>query len=214
MKSTHKVLVLAALIVIFAAPTVVADGIRGCTVDFLDDEMRVFEGYGAAMVSAPALLPMEIGNVRINAIKLPCDSELGMFGLMMPHRGSYAQSVTNLDTSGGARQGLTLLCEAIDPDQPIGLRIRADCQDWSAHYAHLLMEIGPNAWDRMLLPTQPRRFGNGPHRWYMVLDLATIYGKREVESEFALVLSTQGRGPFSISGLEIARYAPLSRGFE
>ena len=208
MNGTLRMVGIGVLLLGLAATTAPAQGIGGCTVFFRESDVVVFGGYGEGMQPSPVAPPVEFGNVRVNRIVLPSESALGMFGLMMPWRGAQDQSALNLDTTWGAERGLTFLCEAIDPDQPIGLRISADSLDHSMRYANLALEIGPNAKD--LTPvSMGKRFGNGPHRWYIFTDLQSIYGKRQVQPQFAVVLRTEGRGAISISRMVLASYMLL-----
>ncbi|MCD6359763.1 MAG: hypothetical protein J7M38_02790, partial [Armatimonadetes bacterium] len=133
----------------------------------------------------------------------PNEGLVGGAGLWLPLRGSVDQTAMNLDADWGGQRGLTLLCEAVDPHQPIGLRITARCEDWTMGYGNLALEIGPSPYDTHPICTQNRRFGSGLHRWYIETDMREIYGRDTDRARFAIVLRAEGRGAWLISRMQI-----------
>lgn len=205
MDGTIRRIALVFVLVTLVAPVALAQTVRACTVDFDRARALVFEGANMDMNCAPTTWPLEMGNVRITDMLLPPEGMRGGWGLWLLWRGAAEQSLMNLDADWASERGITFLCEAIDPHLPIGLRIAAECDDWSAHYGNLSLEIGPGLQSTREL-TGGRRFGNGPHYWYLETSIAEIYGRDTDRNSFAVTIRAEGRGAFLIRQMQLFRY--------
>lgn len=205
MDATMRRVALVVGLIALTAPLALADAVRACTVDFSNRHALVYPGANMDLGTEPVTWPLEIGNVRIKDLWLPDEARRGGWGLWFPWRGSTEQSMMNLDSDWAGERGIAIICEAVDPHQPIGLRIAVHCDDLSAHYGNLSLEIGPDAHHLRPVP-QGRRFGNGPHYWYLQTSTPEIYRRDTDRHQFAIVLRAEGRAAFLIRQMQLFRY--------
>jgi len=197
------------LVAIVTAAAVAQD--RGATVTFTGGHLVVYEGTGETKMECPQTQPVTVGNLRIVDVIPPSESNFDNFGLVMPFRGALNERAVNLETRWGSRQGLALVCEAIDPTAPIGFRMRVHARRRMVH-AHgvtLNLELARDPDRRHRIPAvrpSGRIFGD-MHAWYVLTDLPTIHESGDPDdNEFAIILDVEGRGSFWLKWLEIKRW--------
>ncbi len=187
------------------APLALAQKVPACTVSFDRSRADVFAGPWIDASSVPTTWPLELGNVRITNMLLPPAGRKGGQGLWLLWRGAVDQSLINSDADWDGERGLTFVCEAIDPRQPIGLRLVAQCDDWSAHYGNLSLAVGPDVQSAREV-VGGRRFGNGPHHWQVQTSISEIYGGDTDRDQFVVTIRAEGRGAFLIRQMQLFRY--------
>jgi len=204
----------AALLGIVVATSYVAAQDFGATIVFTTDEMLVYEGTGEMMAETPTTEPITVGNFRILRVILPSESRLDYVGLVMPYRGMIDERAADLDTRWGARKGLALLCEVVDPMAPIGLRMRAQGhrRGDNAVWLDLMLAPGHTQIGRIPAVTQSHRYLGELHRWYVQTDLPTIYDSDDPGDTFSIVLKADGRAGFWLKRLEIKRWPTVLAG--
>jgi len=200
-----------ALIVTLAASCALAQG-TGATIVFRPDGMALYEGTGDDMAPEPATEPIAIGNFRLLGFELPSESRLDYVGLVMPYRGALNQRTVNLETTWGSPQGLALLCEAIEPADPVGFRVRAWAHRRGDKGSWLAMTLAPGHTRIGDEPAvvQNRRYLGDMHRWYVETDMPTLYDDDEVQPEFSIVLKVGGWGSWWIKRIEIKAWPGAS----
>ncbi len=200
-----------ALIVALTASCALAQG-TGATIIFRPDGMALYEGTGDEMAAEPATEPITIGNFRLLGFEPPSESNLDYVGLVMPYRGALNQRMVNLATTWGSPQGLALLCEAVEPTDPVGFRVRAWAHRRGDKGSWLAMTLAPGHTRIGEMPAvvQNRRYLGETHRWYVETDMPTLYDDHEVQPEFSIVLKVGGWGSWWIKRIEIKAWPGVS----
>ncbi len=193
-----------ALIIALAASCALAQD-TGATIVFRPDGMALYQGTGDAIAPEPATEPIIIGNFRLLGFVLPGESNLDYVGLVIPYRGALNQRMVNLETTWGSPQGLALLCEAVEPADPVGFRVRAWAHRRGARGSWLAMDLAPGHTRVGEMPAgvRNRRYLGEMHRWYVQTDMPTLYGDDDPRSEFSIVLKVGGWGSWWIKRIEI-----------
>ncbi len=185
---------------------------EGATITFTDTRVDIYEGTGDVRAAEPMNCPVTVGNFRITKVRLPAQSNLDNVGLVIPFRGALSERMVDLDYRWGARGALALLCEVIDPEQPIGFRLRTHARVRMFHSpgAWLELKLGRGWKDDRAIPAaaQNKRFTGELQRWYVQSDMNEIYHRAETapvpeDQSFAILLDTGERGSWWIKWLEI-----------
>ncbi|MGI5816825.1 MAG: hypothetical protein ACOX9R_01875 [Armatimonadota bacterium] len=181
---------------------------HGATITFTDTKTLIYEGTGEMRAEMPTDAPVVVGNLRITKVRLPAEANRDYVGLVIPFRGALNERIANLDSRWGGAGALALVCEVIDPDAPIGFRMRA--------HARVRMQHSPGAWleanlgrgpdDTRPIPAtaQNKRFSGGMHTWYVLSSIDEIRRTENPQSDrFAILLDTGERGSWWIKSLEL-----------
>ncbi|MFP4248030.1 MAG: hypothetical protein ACLFU7_00140 [Armatimonadota bacterium] len=184
----------------------------GVTITFTDTKTLIYQGTGDMRAATPADCPITVGNFRITRVHLPAQSNLDDVGLVIPFRGALSERMVNLDPRWGGAEPLALICEVIDPEQPIGFRARAHARARMYHSPGSWLEMnlarGPKDTRPIPASAQNKRFSGDMHRWYALSDINEIYHRAEnapvpENDRFAILLSTGERGSWWIKSLEL-----------
>ncbi|MGM0494907.1 MAG: hypothetical protein ACQER1_18385 [Armatimonadota bacterium] len=184
----------------------------GVTITFTDTKTLIYEGTGETRAEMPVDCPVTVGNFRITRVHLPSEANLDHVGLVIPFRGALSERMVNLDPRWGGAEPLALICEVIEPEQPIGFRARTHARVRMFHSpgSWLEMNLGRGHRDTRPIPasTQNKRFSGDMHRWYVLSDMNEIYHRAEdapvpENDRFAILFSTGERGSWWIKSLEL-----------
>lgn len=180
----------------------------GATITFTDTKTLIYEGTGEVRAETPAARPVTVGNLRITGIRLPAQANRDHVGLVIPFRGALSERMVNLDPRWGGPGTVALLCEVIDPDEPIGFRLRAHARVRMFHSpgAWLELNLGRGARDNRAVPAaaQTKRFSGETHAWYVLSSIDEIHRRDDPDTDrFAILLSTGERGSWWIKSLEL-----------
>lgn len=189
----------------------------GVTITFTDTKTLIYEGTGEMRAEMPTDEAVTVGNIRITDIRRSADSNRDHVGLVIPFRGALSERMVNLDPRWGGPGTVALLCEVIDPEEPIGFRMRA--------HARVRMFHSPGAWlelnlARGLKDTRPiaaaaqnKRFSGEKHAWYVLSSIDEIHRRDDPDSDrFVIMLSTGERGSWWIKSLELKAWPTTAGG--
>jgi len=192
---------------------------EGATITFTDTQINIYQGTGEMRAEQPMDCPVQVGNFRITKVRLPAESNLDNVGLVIPFRGALSERMVDLDYRWGGEGALALLCEVIDPEAPIGFRLRTHARVRMFHSpgAWLELKLGRGWKDDQAIPAdeQNKRFNGELQRWYSLTNINQIYHRAEdapvPESDaFAILLDTGERGSWWIKRLEIKPWPTMT----
>jgi len=184
----------------------------GATITFTNTETLMYSGTGEMRAETPMECPITVGNFRIVKIQMPSEFNRDNVGLVIPFRGALSERMVDLDPRWGGAGAVSLVCEVIDPDEPIGFRMRAHAKVRMFHSpgAWLALNLGRGPKDDHPIPadTQNKRFTGELHRWYVLSDMNAIYHLEEDEpapeqDRFTIMLDTGERGSWWVKSLEL-----------
>ena len=210
MRATRAVAVALILVAVVAGTAYAQD--EGATITFTDTKTLVYEGTGDMRAEMPMQLPVTVGNFRITNIRLPAQSNRDNVGLVIPFRGALSERMVDLDPRWDGAEPLALICEVIDPRQPIGFRMRSHARVRMFHSpgSWLELNLGRGPRDDQPIPATPqnKRFTGGMQLWYSLSDMNEIYDRAEdapvpERDRFAILLDTGERGSWWIKWLEL-----------
>lgn len=202
-----RAVVMALILVAVVAGAIYAQD-EGATFTFTDTKTLVYEGTGEMRAENRVELPVTVGNFRITNVRLPSQSNRDYVGLVFPFRGALNERMVDLDPRWDGAEPLVLVCEVVDPDLPIGFRMRAHGRVRMRHSpgAWLELNLGRGPQDDEPIPAteQNKRFSGGTHLWYCETTIDDIYRLEDPEPDrFTLMLDTGERGSWWIKWLQI-----------
>lgn len=206
-----RAVAIAMILVATVAGVAYAQG-EGATITFTNTETLIYHGVGQMRSEMPMQCPVTVGNFRITKVRLPAESNRDNVGLVIPFRGALSERMVDLDPRWGGADALMLICEVIDPDQPIGFRMRAHARVRMFHSpgSWLMLNLGRGPKDTNPIPgtAQNKRFTGESHLWYVLSDMNEIYRRAEDapgpdSNRFVIMLDTGERGSWWIKSLEL-----------
>lgn len=209
-----RAVVRALIPVAIAAGAVYAQN-EGATFTFTDTKTLVYEGTGEMRAEKPMELPVTVGNFRITNVRLPSQSKRDYVGLVLPFRGALSERMVDLDPRWDGAEPLVLTCEVIDPDLPIGFRMRLHgrVRMWHSPGAWLELNLGRGPRDDrpMAATAQNKRFSGETHLWYVETTIDEIHRRDDPDRDrFTLMLDTGERGSWWIKWLQIKPWPTMT----
>jgi hypothetical protein len=106
--------------------------------------------------------------------------------------------MVDLDPRWDLQSPLALVCEVIDPSQPIGFRIRAHARMRMFHnsgqWLQLLLAETPDGRGAVHAMDRPKRFTWDMQHWYVLSSLQEIYGSDAPGADTFTILVDNGTG--------------------
>lgn len=209
MRALRAVVTTLTLVAVMAGALYAQD--EGATITFTNTKTLVYQGTGEMRAETPMECPITVGNFRITDIRMPSQANLDYVGLVIPFRGALNERMVDLDPRWDGSGPLVLMCEVIDPEAPIGFRMRAHARVRMVHSpgSWLELNLGRGPKDEQPIPAadQNKRFTGDMQRWYVVSSIEEIYQKQDPESDrFTIMLDTGERGSWWIKWLELKEW--------
>lgn len=191
------------LVSILSAAACAQDGV---TIRFEDGTAVVYDGARDLRTLTEVPLPITVGNIRIVDISRSSASNRDHVGQIVPFRHALTERMADLDPRWDIRDALLLTCEAVDPNEPIGFRLRANARARGFHSAGswLQLLLAPERGDAIAGSELNKRFNRDRHQWYVLRDLQDVYGNQIApSSSFTIRIQSSARGSWWIKWLEL-----------